>query len=529
MQSKNTPVRTGLGAGLRVAFAVFALSFAGLASAQDEQPAPDPAPDPAPAAEPAGDTELESLRRELDALNERLRAVEDPKEGAPGETSAAPLDSSSVTFRVGTKEEGRGFVLEFADDMKLRFGGQIRWRAEYRGDRYAQPKSNSSTDFVLQRTRLTFAYDLSSHIGAKVTIQDSRRWGDKLDGLVGARLASDQPELTLYEGYASLRNPFDVPLEVRVGRMEVPNLGDQRLISSLDWSNVGRAFDGAHVLYTPDGWFMTAFAANVREGGALPTPGDENDDVWMLGAYVSNRMVENHEFDAFFYWRRIGDNKLGAITTDHNGDRGARKDYTVGARFKGGAGPLFYNGMLAYQFGQVAGDTIHAWATAVEVGAKFKFGDEQQFKISTEGAWSSGDPDSTDGRIETFDPLLPFAHFYNGHQDLFAWRNLYSTNLKLAFWPMENLSVHTDLHWFWLQRRDDNWYGLGFARADTTNVADNSNVGAEVDFYVKWKLFDGRLGLWAGYSHFFPGEYIRDTGSKSSDQSWAFFMATVNF
>jgi len=283
------------------------------------------------------------------------------------------------------------------------------------------------------------------------------------------------------------------------------------------------------VIYSPKGWYITAFAANIREGAALPIPGDENDDVWMTGLYVSNRMIEKHELDAFFYWRRLGDNGLGAATTDHTGDRGARKEYTVGARFKGGAGPLFYNGMLAYQFGQVAGDTIHAWASALEVGAVVALGDEQKLKLSAEGAWASGDPDSSDGRIETFDPLLPFAHFYNGHQDLFAWRNLYSTNLKLAFWPFKGLSLHSDFHWFWLNRRDDRWYGLGFSRADTANAADDSELGFEVDLYLKWSLFDGRIGIWTGYSHFFPGGYVRDTGSKTSDQSWAFFQATLNF
>ncbi|MBL4849275.1 MAG: alginate export family protein [Planctomycetes bacterium] len=489
---------------------------------------------------PEAQAELEALRDQVRQLNDRLEAVEGrgqsatPGKGEAGEpdtlnpVDVAPVDSSDVVIRRGTKDEGLGLVIELPDDMKLRFGAQIRWRGEYRGDRYAQPNGNSSTDFVLQRIRMTFDYDVSARLGARVTIQDSRLWGDKLDGFVGARLASDQSELFIREGYGVVREPFDLPLEIRVGRMAVPQLGDQRLISDLDWSNVGRSFDGAMVTLRPKGWWMTAFATNIREGAALPIPGDENDDVWMFGAYVSNRMVENHEFDAFIYWRRVGDNKLGALTTDSKGDRGARKDYTAGMRFKGEAGPLFYNGMFAYQFGQVAGDTISAWATAVQLGAVFKFG-EQKLKVSSEAAWASGDPDSSDGRIETFDPLLPFAHFYNGQQDLFAWRNLYSANFKLAFWPVESLSLHSDLHWFWLNRRDDKWYGVGFTRTDTAKAADDSNVGAEVDLYFKWKVFKERLAFWGGYSHFFPGEYIRDTGSKTSDQSWAFLQATLSF
>lgn len=500
------------------------------------------------AAAQEGPAETESLRQELERLRARLEAVEarggkvsaeDEDSSLPAAPAApdapaspasvAPVDTSAPLLRAGTKDEGGGFVLQLSEEMRLRFDGQIRVRGEYRGDSYAQPNQRRSTDFVVQRVRLSFDYELSRALAAHVTIQDSRVWGDKLDGLSGARLNSDQPELLLYEGYASLREPFGLPIELKVGRIAVPRLGDQRLISDLDWSHIGRAFDGALLTYEPKGWHMTAFASNLREASALPTPGDESDDTWLVGAYVSNRMVAKHEFDAFLYWRRIGDRGLGALTTDHTGRRGSRKDYTAGVRLKGAAGPVFYNGLLAYQFGDVARDKIAAWAAACELGVSFSLGESQKLKISSEFAFASGDRNPNDGRNETFDPLLPFAHFFNGHQDLFAWRNLYSTNLKIAFWPLENLSLHSDLHAFWLQRRDDAWYGLGFSRTDPGGLAGGSSLGTELDLYCKFKVLEGRLSFWGGYSHFFPGEYIRDTGSKTSDQSWAFLMATVDF
>ncbi|MCA8925111.1 MAG: alginate export family protein [Planctomycetes bacterium] len=419
-------------------------------------------------------------------------------------------------------------MIDLGDAMRLRFDAQLRWRGEFRGDSYAQPKVEQNTDFVLQRLRLTLDFDYNQYLGARVTVQDSRQWGDKLDGFAGPRLASDQPELMLYEGYAELRNPFDAPLVLKVGRMAVPNLGNQRLISNLDWSNVARSFDGAQITFTPKGWWMTAFASNLREASALPIPGDENDDSWLVGAYLSNRMLADHQFDAFLYWRRVGDRTLTALTTGPSGGRGARQDYTTGLRMQGEAGVLFYNGMFAYQFGGVGGDTIDAWAAALEAGAKLAFGD-QWLKISSEFAWASGDKDATDSRIQTFDPLLPFAHYYNGHQDLFAWRNLHSLNLKLAYSPLKTLSLHSDLHFFWLQHRSDSWYGLGFTRTDTAGAANSRHVGSELDLYVKYQVLDGHLSFWGGYSHFFPGEFVRDTGPKTSDQSFAFLMGTVNF
>ncbi|MGE0710430.1 MAG: alginate export family protein [Planctomycetota bacterium] len=487
------------------------------------------------AQDPAAPPPANDLKAEVDALREEVRRLHDRLDGKPeaGKADVAEVATSAFSIHMGEgkpgKDGGGGLVIEVPGKLRLRFDAQLRWRAEYRGDRYAQPKTNSETDFVGQRIRLGCDIDVGEHLGARIVIQDTRLWGDKADAFVGARLDSDQPELMLREGYGVLREPFGIPLELKVGRMSVPNLGNQRLISNLDWSFVGRAWDGVQLTFEPKGWWMTGFASNIREASALPVPGDENDDVWFLGAYVSNRMVEKHELDAFLYWRHIGDDRLGALTTNRNGATGKRKDYTAGLRLKGELGLLFYNGLIAYQFGDQVGDTIDAWATAVEAGVKVDLGGGQRLSISSELAWSSGDGKSTDKRIRTFDPLLPFAHFFNGHQDLFAWRNLYSTNLKLAYAPLENLSLHTDLHGFWLDRRDDLWYGIGFTRADTANRARSSYAGLEVDTYAKLTVVGGRLSFWGGYSHFFPGSWVRTTGSKTSGQDWVFLMTTLDF
>jgi hypothetical protein len=488
-----------------------------------------------------GQDEQPDLREEVESLREDVRRLTEKLEDKPAAEAAtdgdkegdvADVNTSGVVVKKGPGEPdaegGGGLLLGLPGSTALRIDGQIRWRGEYRGDGYAQPAADTETDFVVQRIRLSFDLDVTKNLGAKVTIQDSRRWGDRVDGLAGPRLTADTPELHVREGYAVFRDLLDVPVKLKVGRMAVPKLGDQRMMSDLDWSNVGRAWDGVQVEFEPEGWYMTAFASNIREASALAVPGDENDDVYFAGGYVSNRMITDHEFDAFVYFRRIGDNGL-AITRDSTGDRGARKDYTVGLRAKGKMGPAFYSGFIAYQLGDQAGDPISAWAAAATVGGVIKLNDTQKFKISSEFSFASGDPDPNDDRIETFDPLFPFAHAYNGHQDLFAWKNLLTTNVRFAFWPTKNLSLHTDVHWFFLQHRKDRWYGLGFSRQDAANTANSNHVGTEVDTYVKLKVLDGHLSIWAGYSHFFPDAYVRNTGSKTNHQDWLFLMATVNF
>jgi hypothetical protein len=486
--------------------------------------------------------DVDELRERIEALEAKLQeseaeaeAAPPAEEGAEGEDPLAPdgdppppADPAvTVEYDSPDAEDGGGVQVELPRSIKLRINGQVRWRGEFRGDGYAQPKTNNNQDFVVQRTRLGFDLDVFEDLlGAKVVIQDSRRWGDKLDGLTGARLATDIPETHLYEAYGVLRNPFDVPVKVKVGRMEVPKLGDQRLMSNLDWHNVGRSWDGIQVTYEPEGWMIMGFAHNVRESAALAVPGDDNDDYWFAGGYISNRMVTDHQIDAFFYWRKLGDNTQFADSSGHSGNR---TDYTFGARMRGKAGVVGYGGFIAYQAGEQAHDYIQAWAAAADMSITVPFGEEAKFKFLTEYAFASGDPDPTDNRVETFDPLLPFAHAHHGHQDLIAWRNMHAVKFATMVSPVKWLSFHTDLHFFWLDRQDDAWYGLGFSRADTANVADHGDVGTELDLYVKAKLFDGHLSIWTGFSHFFEGEFVRDTGSKSSDQSWGFLMMSVNF
>lgn len=485
-------------------------------------------------------SEVDALRARLAELEKRLEAVEgtakDPSAVGAPEGSAAPEASTEPAApaekEASAKKGKKGtFSFDLPGGLRLRLWGQARWRGEYRGDTYVQPKTNSTTDFVGQRTRLGLDFDLNKHLGVRVALQDVRRWGDVGDGLTGPRLATDRAEIHLYEGYGELRRPWDLPLTLRVGRMRVPQLGDQRLISNLDWHLVSRSWDGVQATFEPEGWWIMAFAHNVREPTGLVAGTDENDDLWFSGLYVSNRMVEDLQVDLFLYWRWLGDNKLGAIVTDHKGDRGVRTDYTFGARVKGKAGPLGYGGLIAYQYGDQAGDIVAAWAGAVTLSFVQPLGGGMKFKVLAEYAYASGDPDPTDSRVQTFDPLLPFAHYYHGHQDLFAWRNLHAVALKAAFWPLKWLSLHADTHFFFLDRRDDRWYGVGFTRTDGAGAArhwDSGYVGAETDLYVKFKVLE-HISVWGGYSHFFEGAYVRATGSKSSDQDWAFLMVTLDF
>ncbi len=406
----------------------------------------------------------------------------------------------------------------------LTLGGRLRERGEWRDPadyrapgtlgRPATDDQGDNTDFILQRARLNIDAQVVKEVRVYLEIQDSRRWGDE------AALNADTADLDLKQGFADFKNFIDEPLLIRIGRMEVPNLGDQRMISSLDWDNVGRSLDGIMPVYTPEGWFIAALAANLREAAVFVPGGDAGDDFWFGSLYVSCRKIADHEFDAYVYVRDLA---ADAFTSEDRpvGYLGERQDFTFGIRVKGKVDFVDYSAEGAYQIGRQANDPVRAYAWALTLGLTFGI-----VRIGIEVTAASGDHDPADGRAETFDPILPFGHFYHGHADLVGWRNIQTAMIALRVKPSDACSLHVDLHGFQLDQEKDSWFAAtgSAVRRDATGASDRA-LGSEIDVYAKWKLWE-RVDFWAGYSHFFAGEFVRDTGFHA-DLDWFFLQFEI--
>ena len=52
-------------------------------------------------------------------------------------------------------------------------------------------------------------------------------------------------------------------------------------------------------------------------------------------------------------------------------------------------------------------------------------------------------------------------------------------------------------------------------------------AGTEIDLLVKWSVHRS-LAFTAGYSHFFAGDYLDDTGA-ASDADFGYVMASIKF
>jgi hypothetical protein len=420
---------------------------------------------------------------------------------------------------------------------QITLGGQIRTRAEYRDPTsYLNTvAATRSDDLFLTRIRLNFKFSVTDDIDVFVQPQDQRNWGQEPSVLY------DDKNLDLHQGFVEVRNLFGEPLSIKAGRMEL-SYGDQRLVSPLDWSNIARAWDGAKIRYAPKDWWIEGFYTVIRDPFS-PTPAGTTaplsnaptaangaaHDQDFLGVYFSYVGIADHEFDVYGFFREIQDGSAASELAPAV-PAGDLIDRTIGARFKGKHFGFDYTGEAMSQTGHAATDQIHAYAYAATLGYSFDMG--WKARIGVEYDFASGDRNPTDGKRETFDPLFPFGHYYQGFADTFGFKNGKDLALLLKVAPTDTLSVHLDVHQFWLSTDRDAWYNFAGAplRRDATGLS-STRVGFETDLHAR--LAVGKfVKFWGGWSHFFAGSFVRQTATPAgtdTDMNWFFLQMTVDF
>ena len=180
------------------------------------------------------------------------------------------------------------------DCMTFSTGGQFWARYMNESNSRLSPADN---DYTLTRVR---AYaDLL--VGENLRFFGEFIWADSL----GEDLAPLPIDVNLGDAlnlFVEL-NMFDYagkPVYARVGRQELL-FGSQRLVSTLDWANVRRTFDGVRIFRTGEQWdfdlFYTAFVP------ADPDDFDEPDsNREFAGAWATYRPKKGHFLDFFYLY-----------------------------------------------------------------------------------------------------------------------------------------------------------------------------------------------------------------------------------
>jgi len=129
--------------------------------------------------------------------------------------------------------------------------------------------------------------------------------------------------------------------------------------------------------------------------------------------------------------------------------------------------------------------------------------------------YGSGDSNPADGTHQTFDNLYPLNHAYYGYMDFFSLQNVHNAEAVLSWKPDQQHKFRLAYEGFWLVKAGtDAWYNAGGGAIRRAVTSTSSYVGSELDLTLSTRFTSWPIATLVGYSHFFAGSYIQQTGTS---------------
>ncbi|HEV7869280.1 MAG TPA: alginate export family protein [Chthoniobacteraceae bacterium] len=443
---------------------------------------------------------------------------------------------------------------------RLIFDAHARTRWETRENNFDfNDDLDSPTDdnWFLLRFRLGVMLKPARWLKVYAQGQDAREWLSDRPDFPGQLAAEGDDTFDLRQGYIEFGDPTAFPLTLKVGR-QILSYGDERLIGAFEWNNIGRTFDAVKLRWEEKKWSLDAFASSA----VVPARGQYNQSDFyngnetdreqtFSGLYFSTTALSFQTTD--LYALHLSENSNPRFLPDAPGDTSF---VTFGLRIKSKPGffasapgtsdgkqvadgksmppppkpvGFDYDVEVAYQTGEVRGLDLTSFA--VHAGIGYTLDAPWIPRLGLAYNFGSGDKDPLDREIETFQNLFPTNHKFYGQMDVFSWQNMHDLEASIKAQPMKAVTLKAEYHAFWLASTDDVWYranGVTPVRPLTPAAQEASNyAGSEVDLLVQWAITKA-FTVEAGYSHFFAGDYLANTGA-SDDADFGYVMATVTF
>ena len=403
------------------------------------------------------------------------------------------------------------FLISFLISGSIAFAqfeiqGIIRPRFEYRNG-YATLRTDSSTAaaFISQRTRLNFLYK-AEKLETKLSVFDFRVWGDQV-------WKKDIASIGLNEAWAKI-NINDYWF-VKFGRQQL-KYDNSRLISPVNWNQIGAAHDALKINYRQNGWnFDLTSAWNQSAQNKFGT-----DYAFFNSFYKS--------LNIFWLSKKMNNFTISSLNIAE-GFQDTSNPEKQHFRFTYGLIPNYKTekfqviGRFFKQTGNLqTGQNINAFYTNVDLSYSLS----EKIKLTAGNEIKSGNngSDTLNTTNNAFDILYGARHKFNGRIDYFnipsttKEAGLIDSYLKTQISFNKNINLFGEYHYFTLQN----------------NVVDNGIsidkfLGHEIDFVYKQK-FTKDISIEAGYSFIFGSESLEiiKGGNKDLLNNWFYLMITVH-
>ena len=400
----------------------------------------------------------------------------------------------------------------FAGDPPIKWKGDIRVRGELDGRDFL--KKTPPNLYTLLRSRLSAEATPIDRVNLFFQIQDSRTFGEEKDALGSFNTISNTKNLDVHQAYLKVDSLLAEGLSLKLGRMEMA-YGNERIVGSVGWNNVGRSFDGGVLRYASQKDYVDLFVMNVSETTVPPsvaTVGSvsaaRDTGQMFSGLYYSGKPMENHQLDIYAMHQL---DRLRPSGADNKLSR-----FTLGALFKGNTNSVLYDAEFAYQTGKTGATNIGAMMFAILLG--YNFTDLPLTSVSAGFDYLSGNKDN-DKDMKAFDPMYHTGHKFYGFMDYFisiptntANRGLQDMYARVVLKPEANTSLAIWGHFF------------QYAQP----LKDVQGIGQEIDIVGQYK-YNKNLSFELGLCGFLPGEIMRANFKGADMAIWSYFTTNVWF
>ncbi|MBX7104201.1 MAG: alginate export family protein [Gemmataceae bacterium] len=302
------------------------------------------------------------------------------------------------------------------------------------------------------------------------------------------------------------------PVNVRVGRQEML-FGSQRLISTLDWANTRRTFQGVRAYRTEEHFDVDLFWVQpvVVDRNSFDSV-DNNQN--FAGIWTTYKPRKGTAVDLYYLMLDNTNN----VARGSGGVTQGFTAHTIGTRYSGDCNHVLWDfeGML--QLGEWANQDLVAGAATAGLG--YHFADapmNPQFWVYYD--WASGESTpGAGGTRSTFQQLFPFGHYYFGFLDLVGRQNIQDVSCQTVFYPAPWVTGIVQFHRFWLAEAGDALYNAaGRAIRNDPTGSSGRDVGCELDLVLSFHL-SAHSDFLLGYSKLYRGDFIQNTGPAVSPE-----------
>ncbi len=430
--------------------------------------------------------------------------------GRPTYESVRQNEDWSVLAKIDRLREADSFdalkyvPLTESGSTWVSFGGQIRERVEgWNQFNFGAPVSAVHNDAFLL-SRLMLHADL--HLGSKVRIfvQEKNAFSTHR-ALYGGQRTNDVDELDLQNGFVEVKLPFadTRTLTFRAGRQEL-SFGKERFVGVSDWSNTRRTWDGfSGAMDNAKATLIFFWARPVRVAKYafnLPDSGTQ-----FYGVHLNRKLPAKWGI-AEMYWYGLN-NRLAA----YNGTTGSENRHVLGGHSVNRIGKSGFDYDLggSVQVGSVGVHSILAYGAVTQLGYTLrKRRGTPRFYVGYD--YASGDR-QRGGNVGTFNLLYPTAHGTLGYADIVGRQNLIDLNGGVALNPARKWRVRFDAYSYWRASANDALYDKRGTVVRQGFPGSSRKTGDEVDATVRYQ-FDVHTTVQLGYSHFFPGDFVKQSG-----------------